>query len=234
MNQIPIPNTNGMDQKSLALIARAQAVKIRNQADYEGAAYFLREIKTSQDEVKKTFAESKALSDKAHKAICAAEKKHLDPRLQAEAILKEEMRVYLRAEDLKIKAEQERLRREAQEKADADRRAAIKKQEEDRIRMAQELEARGQVEKANEVLEAPIYVAPAVPQVIPVLQKPTAAGIAPKKKLTFRVNDENLVPREFLSVDESKIRKYIAYKGDEAVIAGVIIEEDINVSARKF
>lgn len=234
MNPIPLPDTNGMEARSQAIVNQAKTIVIVTQEDYQNATQFLRAIKTSQDEIKRTFANSKDLAFKSHRAICEAEAKHLKPRMEAEMICKKTIGQYLMVEEARRKREEDLRRKEAQEKADAERREAIKKQEEERLRMAQELESRGQSEMAEQILDAPIHVAPAIPQVIPVEAKPMAHGIAPRKKLVFKIGDENLVPREFLSVDESKIRKYIAYKGDEACIPGVIITEEINISARKF
>lgn len=52
------------------------------------------------------------------------------------------------------------------------------------------------------------------------------------KKLSwkFEIKDESLIPREFLSIDEKKIK--IAIKAGVRVIAGISIEEEIEIDLR--
>lgn len=53
-----------------------------------------------------------------------------------------------------------------------------------------------------------------------------------KKVWDFQITDENLIPREYLMVDESKIRKAVKEQKENCKIAGVRVFEDYNVSAK--
>jgi len=53
-----------------------------------------------------------------------------------------------------------------------------------------------------------------------------------RKSLKFEVVDKSKVPREFLTVDETKIRRYIAANKEMSEIAGVRIYEDTDVQSR--
>lgn len=57
-------------------------------------------------------------------------------------------------------------------------------------------------------------------------------GITLQDRFVFRVVNAAVVPREFLMVDEKRVREHIAKHGDRMPIPGVVIEKDIGVLAR--
>lgn len=108
---------------------------------------------------------------------------------------------------------QERLRQEEQRRADE----AARKERERVEAQARKAAESGKVEKAAQLEQRAATV------VAPVIQReaPKVAGLQMREAWKFEVTDPALVPREYLVVDEARIRKVVqALKGD-AKIAGV-------------
>lgn len=66
-----------------------------------------------------------------------------------------------------------------------------------------------------------------------IAEKPEVAGVRTREAWTFRVIDASRVPREFLAVDEKKIRAHVAEHGDSRPIPGVSIEKTTQVVAAR-
>lgn len=64
-------------------------------------------------------------------------------------------------------------------------------------------------------------------------EKPVTEGVRTQEIFTFRVVNALLVPREFLIVDEKKIRAYITIHQDQKPIPGVSIEKDVRIVAAR-
>ena len=91
-NAIAIPDTRPLDNKAVALVESARTIVVNDSESYKRAGTFLTEIvKPLRKEIESAFAEQKSLAFKTHRAVTAAEKKHLQPVLDAEAIVKEKM-----------------------------------------------------------------------------------------------------------------------------------------------
>jgi hypothetical protein len=132
---------------------------------------------------------------------------------------------------LKFLQEQEAIRVAAQRKALAEAEA-----EEVRKRKLLEAQAVKAEEKGNDVraetlrekaemVHVPVQVfAPSVTKV---------SGISTRKKWVFEIIDESLIPREYLKVDEDRIRKYVNAMEEKAEISGVkITSEQILAAGR--
>jgi hypothetical protein len=65
------------------------------------------------------------------------------------------------------------------------------------------------------------------------VEKPATEGVRTQEVFTFRVVNALLVPREFLVVDEKKIRAYISIHQDQKPIPGVSIEKDVRIVAAR-
>lgn len=149
------------------------------------------------------------------RAFSALVKRALDPLLQYEISIKRAMIVY--------SDEQDRLRDEQQRR---DNEAARKEQE--RLQeIADRAAANGQESKAEAFQErAAAVVAPVVQT-----QTPKIGGISIPKVWTFEITDSDLIPREYLIVDETRIRRVVtALKGDTK-IPGVRVYEQKRISA---
>lgn len=155
--------------------------------------------------VESDFAESKATTYAAWKAVVAQEKGHLDGIDEARRIDKQKMDAYLTVKEDERKAEEDRLA------------AIAKKQAEDEaIARAQAMEAAGQNEEAAAIIEAPVFVAPTiVPKTAP------KASTVMRKVWKYRVKDEAKVPREFLTLDDKKIGGVVRSMGAATNIPGI-------------
>lgn len=228
METVQIPDTQSLQQEVQPVLQQVKDLKISSNEEYVQAGEDLKNIKRLQAAVVDTFREPKKLSDEAHKAVCAAEKRHLDPLRAAEAAYKNEMgRFVQERERLRLKEEETR-RIQAQKEREAEQ----KRQEEARLQEAVELEKLGYSDHAEAVINAPIVIPEAAPQPSAYAPPPKAAGIAAKKVYEHEIVNADLLPREFLMADEAKIRKYGNALGKEAKIPGVIFHERIGISGR--
>lgn len=123
-------------QKESELTQIANSFVIENEATLTLAGGFLVAVKNLASQVIDTFKEPKDAAWKTHKAITAAEKKHLDPLKAAEDIVKAKVNKYVTA--------REAAKRKAAEEAQA--------------ALAVTLEESGNVEMAESVRAQPMAV----------------------------------------------------------------------------
>ncbi|MFA5431020.1 MAG: hypothetical protein WC329_07675 [Candidatus Omnitrophota bacterium] len=117
------------------------------------------------------------------------------------------------ADEKAARARSEEGRRKAQEEADRIRREAA---ERDRIAKANADAEQARLREEAAKREAELSAkAPAV------IAKIETKGISTRQDWDFEVIDENAVPREFLAVDETKLRKYAKAMKGTASVAGV-------------
>jgi hypothetical protein len=126
-------------------------------------------------------------------------------------------------------------RRKADEAARIARLKAEEEARKERERLAKLAEKQidsGKVEKAEETIAKMENVAPVVtPIIMPQIQK--QKGESTRKNWKFEIIDEKQIPREYLLVDETKIRKVVqALKGDTN-IPGVRVYEEESMSFRR-
>lgn len=156
---IAMPDQDPIRMENSGIIERAQSLKVSNQDEHGVALEVLKSIATAERRVKDLFSEPKAAAHKAHKAITEAEKKLLDPLQEARGIVSRKANSYEIEEQRKADEERQRLELEA------------KKQEEDRkLAEAASVEASGDKEAAEQIIEEPIeipviHVAPKVAEV---------------------------------------------------------------------
>jgi len=124
---------------------------------------------------------------------------------------------------------QEKLRREAEEANRKAREEATRKAEEEaRARAASEAEIAAAKKKAEEEAKArevvaPVVQEPIVPKESNVTRSESGVAAYQRKTWTFEIKDERQIPREYLKVDESKIRDAIKMGARE--IVGIRIYE---------
>jgi uncharacterized protein YajQ (UPF0234 family) len=135
--------------KGMDLQGQAKALEITTPETFEIAGGYLKAIKALGKEVGDTFKPVIAKAHEAHKAALEAMGKHQAPLDDAERALKGKMTVYVEAERAKARAEQARL--EAIER---------KRIEDERIAEAQEMTESGRSDIADQMLDAPVVVAP--------------------------------------------------------------------------
>lgn len=198
--ELTVVDTRDIDVKAEACVSEARAIVVRSEPTYLKAVDFLKGLKRIQGMIDDTFdAPIKAAHD-AHKSIVAAKKKHSEPVAEAERLIKAKVGTWAQ--------EQERVRREAEEKA---------RKEQERL----EAEAR----KKN--------LPPPMPVVAPVIRDkaPKIDGVSMRKAWKFEVTNSDAVPRELCIPDERRIRERVNALGESANIPGVRCWQENVVSA---
>jgi len=193
-----------VQKESLDVAKKADSIIISNNEQRNLALDFLKVIKGMQRKVSETFDPIIEKAHQAHKEAIAQKNKYYTPLLAAEKNIK--------SKDVEFVMQQERIRREQEEKL---RQEAIRKQ--------QELERKAQEarEKGKEV-QAEKYEDKAAQIIAPTLSSRTDKidGISYKTDWDFEVTDALLIPREYLIVDEVKIRRVVKATKGALIIPG--------------
>jgi hypothetical protein len=201
---IPEPDTS-ITISAQGLLLSAEAFAVTTPQQYTEAAEMLKHIKGKAKELDETRKSLTKPLDESKKRIMDFFAKPLDFLTKAENSIKRSMIAY--------SDEQDRIRREEQRKAEESAR-----KERERIEaQARKAAESGKVERAVELEQrAAAVVAPIIPR-----EAPKVAGLNTREVWKFAVFDEKAVPREFLIVDESKVRKFVQTMKGDTNIAGV-------------
>ena len=198
-------------------VALVSGMQIKTSEDYDKAGAALVRIKGMTKTVKEYFAPMVDSAFKAHKAVKARENEALAPLEKAEHELKTGMQAWY--------SEQERIRREAEARATAERRKA----EEDAEKARQE--AIMMSELSGE--EVPLPLANPSPALTVAVPEPVkTAGVSMVETWGFEITDAAAIPREFLVVDETKIRRVVAAMKGDTNIPGVKIVKGFSARGR--
>jgi len=204
---------------------RARALVIVDDATYLRATELAKGIKALRSEVDAAFDPIISAAFASHRTACAQKRKAETPLTEAETIIKKSMGAF--------DTLQEQIRREEQQRLEDEERRRI---EEDRINLAAHMETEGKafgddamVEEAHALIEQPI-----VPVVAPVVKAvPKVAGVSYRDVWKFEVTNPNLVPRQYLSVNEPAIRSVVNGLKDQASIPGVRVYKERVVAVGK-
>ena len=146
-----------VEESALSIPAQAQAFRITTTNDYKQADDLLVAWKGIENEIHTAFDPVVDAAHKTHKEAVSQRKKYLDPIENGRSILKPKMFVFQK--------EQERIRYEAQKKAEEETR---KQAEELALQAAVEAEAAGNKELAEAIINEPVKAAPvSIPKVVP-------------------------------------------------------------------
>ena len=196
----------------------SQEVAIVTVQDRINAIEHLRMAKTWRKKVADWFKPSKDAANKAHKAITAQEKSLTDPIDMAERSVKAKINAW--------DQNQERIRQEEQRKLQA---AADEKARKERLRLeAQAAKLKTPELKAERLEMADEVVAPVV-TVAPVEK---VSGTAKSKIWKARVVDVSMVPREWMTVNESALNAFARSTKGVVPVAGVEFYAESNLSIR--
>jgi hypothetical protein len=140
-----------MEQRASTIVGRAKALKVHDQRSYELAAAHLLAIATLRREIEAHHAPVKKAAHAAWQQAIAAERRLLDPVIEAERIFKASIAEY--------EAEERRLEKEKQAKAQTE---ALREAEEARERELEQAEAEGaDAEEIASMINEPLTVMPA-------------------------------------------------------------------------
>ncbi len=225
MTEIKLPNTSEIEVNNNDALQLAGELEITNDSTYQQAGVLLKSLVGLKKEVQATFAESKDLTHKAHKAVTTAEAKHLSPIKSAESLIRPKMAEY--------QAKIERARQEEQRILQAE---AQKKAEEERLKLAEEAEKKGEKEKAERLVNAPVQVAPVV------VPKQKLEGVVYQKSWDFEITDpETLIQAlaanadkypDLIKVDTVALRKLVKALKSHLVLPGLKVYQKDTVVVR--
>ncbi len=218
-----------LESEALTIVQQSAAIVVSNNETRELASELGRAIAGTYKRIEEWFSPMKRAAAQAHKEICNRENEALGPLAQA--------KLYLGQQIGRYDQEQEQLRREAERAAQEQARiaaeeAAKKLAEETAIQDAIALEAAGDTKGAEAVLSnpapQPVYVPPVViPRTVPKTQ-----GVATVQNWKFRITNADLIPREYLEVDEKKIGQVVRAMKDKCQIPGIEVYPDSSARFR--
>lgn len=193
---------------------------IENDAQLRSAREVLGDCKTVLKAIDKFFEPLADAAHKAHKAI-TARRADIKIDLASEATrVQKLMDGYLTAQ---------RIKQEAARRAEEQKRRA--EAEEEALRQAEVLEEMGNTTGAENVLNNAHAMAAPVK-----VQKsdyaPEVQGLAVRERWTFEVIDRDAVPRQFLMLDEKKIKNHVETLKQDAEIPGLRIYPEVRTSVR--
>lgn len=209
------PEVRELTVEAGQLVALAGGYAVANPEQYVQAGDALKRVKGAKDRLEKLRKSFTQPLDQAKKAIMDFFRAPSDQLDQAESRIKRAMIGY--------SEEQERIRREEQRKADE----KAERERQKLARQAEEARLAGKTERAETLdLRQAAVVAPIVQR-----EAPKVAGTALREVWKFDITNEMDIPRGFLIVDESKIRKVVqAMKGDTN-IPGVRVYSEKQLAA---
>lgn len=201
------------------VVSQAQQLQVIDLEDHEMACSFLQLIATRKKQIGEAFDPIVSKAYETHKEAVAQRKRLLDPLETAERNVKGKVATFLAEKERERRAEEFRLAEEEK-----------KKRESEALEQAAQLEAAGDKEMAAMVIQQ----AAEAPAPVVVLQSfvPRGVGVSTQKNWKFRIVNEALVPREFMSPDEKKIGAVVRSQKSLAKIPGVEIYPEDSVRVR--
>lgn len=207
-----------LEKKALSIPEQAHQIKIVDEATLTKGNEILIIIKTLRNEINAEMDPVISKAFQAHRAACDLKRKIEQPLVQAENYIKPQIASYKRKLQEEIQREKERVQRELEEK---------KRREEELLKAAAEEEAKGDLNKADEIFEEAEKAAEETREaskglrMIPKDPKLEKTGI--RQDWKWDLEDFDQVPREWLCLDAVKINAYVRAAKDRAKIPGIRI-----------
>ena len=209
-----------VEKESSSVVKQANAIVVKDSASYELAGDFLRTIKSASLKIDGVFDGPIEAAHKAHKSMLAAKKTFSVPLAEAEQHVKDKRKIWFNEQERIRLAEQRRLEQEAFAAAEAAREAELA-----------ELRKQHKYRAAKQIAQTEIEVAP-VAVVAPVA--PREDGIGKTVRWKYKIVDANLIPREYLLVDEVRLGKIARAEHDQHPIPGVEFYGEIEDQVRAW
>jgi len=200
------PDYTEQEEQGILLVAQAEDLKVTDQGTFDAAAEMLKTIKAYIAEVKKITGPVKEATHAAWKTAVAQETGLVGQAEEAERILKYGAKGNAIAPEPTSIAGYQRAQKAAADAA----RAEI-----ERVQREAEVKAKEQAKATGVPVQAVVVFTPPPPAV------PKATGIGFTPEWGFRITDESLIPREYLMVDEKKIRAVVKAMKKQTNIPGV-------------
>ena len=220
------------EREGHGLVVEANGLKIADTASLEVAAKWLQlTLLPMKNRLKDLFRPRIQQAHELHRGLLNDEKRFLQPIESAERIVREKLRAYEEEQArLRRQAEEERRREQARLEAAERERVRVENErlrreaEERRLAEAVAAEQAGDLDTAEKLVSAPV-AAPTVVErpvfVPPAPSPPKVSGLSYREEWTFEITDESQIPREYLVVDEAKIRAHVRSMREKSNIPGV-------------
>lgn len=226
------------------LLAESKSLAVEDGESERTAWAIVNGIGEFRKMVEADFAPAKRSAHGAWKAICAQEAGHLERLKEPDRIVRQKLGAW-ETEKRKRQQEAERIARElamaeARERAKEE---ARRREEEARLQAAIQAEAAGRAAEAEELLRSPVEVpVETVDQVVEDMGGPVVVLPRPAPKAEgagamvevwhFEVVSSADLPREYLQVDETAIRRAVARDKGNAHIPGVRVYSTVEPRRR--
>ena len=201
--------TLDVEQRALAFPEQARSLVVFDDATYRQAGGFLLRIKVVRQELNATFDPVIAKAYATHKEAIAQKQRHEEPLALAESVIKGRLAEY--------HAQQEQIKAEEQHQA----------QEAATLQEALDAEARGDTLAAEQALNGQGVVA-----VLAIPPTPAVEGISFRETWGYEITDEGQIPREYLCVDHTKLRRVVQALKADTKIPGVRAIQQQTVAVR--
>lgn len=215
-----------MDNTTALAVIHEQmsALAVTDQDSLTRANTLLIDIKTLRKRFDEEFDPGIKEAFAHHRTLVAQKKKFTDPLDEAERQIKPKITGYL--------VEQDRIRLDAERAAERARLQA-QKEAEDASDIAVSLIREGKAEEAKEIVELAKEKIQDIEAEAPfVPDKPVANGTTLRETWEFEIEDESLIPRQFLTPDMKKIRGYVTNMKRDGNIPGIRIFSVKSVAAK--
>jgi len=220
MEQVALSKVETCKREAQTLAERASAVVIVDDRTHELAGQMLGQIKREVKDIEQWFKPLTEAANKLHKNLTRLRGEAIAPYQAADAVLRTAWIDYERKREAERRAEEERLRAEAQKKLEEEARRAQaaeqKRLEEEALRKAEET---GDETILENVPTAELVIPEAPPVTIDRPRGPT--GFARRENWDFQVVDEAKIPREYMIPDAVKIRGVVKALKSRTNIPGI-------------
>lgn len=218
-----------LQTEALSTVDHANRLVVVDNVSREQAAEFGRGIAGLLKQTVDWFGPMKRAAAAAHKAICSKENEVVEPLEAAKRYLSSQIGSYDQRMERERREEEQR-----QQKIAADQAAAEAKRlsEEQALTDAIELEAAGDKNGAEAVLNNPVPLPVFVPPVVVPRSVPKAQGVSSSQAWKFRVTNLAAVPDEYKILDEKAVGKVVRAMKDKTKIPGIEVYPEGRASFR--
>ena len=203
------------------VVAQAQTFAIATMTDYQLAGEELKAIKRRMKELDDLRKSMTRPLDEAKKRIMAMFSPVEDGLKKAENLIKRAMLGYQQEQERKRQEEEARLRKIAED--EQRRRDALA------AKQAEKARARGNEERAQEILEN----VPIIPIPVVLKEQPKVKGIATREIWKFRVANVSLLPREYMLPNGKMLLAFAQATKGTIPVPGVEFYSEEIIAARR-
>ncbi len=197
-------------KQAVTVYDQAKAIIVIDNDTMTQAVELTKSMRLIRKEIGLAFDPIIAKAHAAHKEAKAQKDRAELPLIQAEEYLRPQVKKYIADKELERKIEENRIRLEA-----------LKAEEEYRLAEAVQLSSEGFKEESDAILETKR------PIVMPNIEKTIKADMRLYRKVwKFRIINEQDIPREYMSVDMTKIGAVVRALKTKCLIPGIEIYEE--------